>query len=302
MKILIAEDDAVSRLLLQRVLTSWGYEVVAVGDGTAAWEALQGDDAPRLAILDWLMPGTDGVEICVRVKAQHSMDPPYLIMLTALDDKESLVRALDLGADDFLSKPYDPAELRARLEVGKRIIDLNDRLIEAQRVAAERARTDALTGILNRGALFAALDEEIARALREVVPLGAGMLDIDHFKRVNDGWGHAAGDAVLCEIVERVRAVMRPYDTLGRVGGEEFALIAPGVDEAGLREVLERARRAVCARPIRHGGREFHMTVSLGGALWASEDGDALIARADAALYRAKEGGRDAVVLDSDAS
>ena len=301
MRILIAEDDSVSRLLLQRVLTSWGYEVVAVGDGTAAWEALQGEDAPRLAILDWLMPGIDGVEICTRVKAQQSMSPPYLIMLTALDDKKSLATALDLGASDYLSKPYDPGELRARLVVGKRMLDINDRLLEAQRVAAERARTDALTGILNRGALYTTLEEEIARALREASPLGVGMLDIDHFKRVNDDWGHAAGDAVLCEIVDRVLGVMRPYDTLGRVGGEEFVLIAPNVDEGDLREVLQRVRRAVGARPALFDGHEFAMTVSLGGALWAGEDGDALIARADAALYRAKEGGRDAVVLDRDA-
>ena len=300
MKILIAEDDSVSRLLLQRVLTSWGYEVVAVADGTAAWEVLQGDDAPRLGILDWLMPGTDGVEICARVKAQQSMQPPYLLMLTALDDKQSLVTALDLGADDYLSKPYDPAELRARLEVGQRIIDLNDRLLEAERVADERSRTDALTGILNRGALYRALDEEIARAVRERLPLGVGMLDIDHFKRVNDSRGHAAGDAVLCEIVDRIRSVMRPYDTLGRIGGEEFVLIAPGVDEPGLREVLERVRRTVGACPVVYDGHEFLLTVSIGGALWVGEGGDELIACADAALYRAKEGGRDAVVLDRD--
>ena len=302
MKILIAEDDSVSRLLLQRVLTSWGYEVVAVADGTAAWEVLQGDDAPRLGILDWLMPGTDGVEICARVKAQQSMQPPYLLMLTALDDKQSLVTALDLGADDYLSKPYDPAELRARLEVGQRIIDLNDRLLEAERVADERSRTDALTGILNRGALYDALEEEIARAVRERLPLGVGMLDIDHFKRVNDSWGHAAGDAVLREIVDRIRSVMRPYDTLGRIGGEEFVLIAPGVDEPGLREVLERVRRTVGACPVVYDGHEFLLTVSIGGALWVGEDGDELIACADAALYRAKDGGRDAVVLDRDDS
>jgi two-component system, cell cycle response regulator len=296
-RILIAEDDGVSRLLLRRVLTQWGYDVVATQDGTEAWDVLQGDDAPRLAILDWLMPEMDGVEICARVKAQGSLRPPYLILLTALDDKESLVRGLDAGADDFLTKPYDPAELRARLEVGRRIIDLNDRLLEAQRIVADQARTDALTGILNRGALYKTLDEEIARAEREGSSLGLGMLDVDHFKRVNDSCGHAAGDAVLCAIVERAREVMRPYDTLGRVGGEEFVLIAPGVDREGLREVLERVRRAVGARPMTFGGSTFAMTVSIGGVLWSGEDGDALLLQADAALYRAKEGGRDLVVL-----
>lgn len=300
MRILIAEDDGVSRLLLRRVLTSWGYDVVATSDGTEAWEALQSADAPRLAILDWLMPGIDGVEICARVKAQDSMQPPYLILLTALDDKDSLVRGLDAGADDFLSKPYDPAELRARLEVGKRIIGLNDRLLEAQRVVEEQARTDALTGILNRGALYKALEEEIARAGREGSTLGIGVLDIDHFKLVNDRFGHAAGDAVLCEVVERARSVMRPYDTFGRVGGEEFVTLAPGVDGPGLRDVLERVRRVVAAGPVVSAGHTVAVTVSLGGALWAGEDGDALMARADEALYRAKGGGRNAVVLNGD--
>lgn len=297
MKVLIAEDDGVSRLLLRRVLTSWGYDVVATSDGAEAWEALQSDAELRLAILDWLMPRVDGVEICARVKAQQSMRPPYLILLTALDDKESVVRGLDAGADDFLSKPYDPAELRARLEVGKRILDLNDRLLEAQRVVAEQARTDALTGILNRGALYRALEEEIARARRATPSLGVGMLDLDHFKEVNDSCGHAAGDAVLCEVVHRAESVVRPYDTLGRVGGEEFVLLTPGVDAAGLREVLERVRRAVAAKPVTFAEHEFAVTVSLGGALWSGEDGDALLARADAALYAAKEGGRDRVEL-----
>jgi two-component system, cell cycle response regulator len=298
-KILIAEDDASSRLLLLRVLTAWGHEVVATSNGAEAWEALQSDRTLRLAILDWLMPQMDGVEICARVKAQNSMSPPYLILLTALDDKESLAAGLDAGADDFLSKPYDPLELRARLKAGERMLGLNDRLLEAQRIAAAQARTDELTGILNRRALFEALEDEMARASREGSSLGVGMLDVDHFKRVNDDSGHAGGDAVLCEIVERARSVLRPYDTIGRVGGEEFVIVAPGVDEAGLLEVLERVRRAAAEKPVVFSGTAFSMTVSLGGAVWRGEDGDALIARADDALYRAKEGGRDAVVMSS---
>jgi two-component system, cell cycle response regulator len=301
-RILIAEDDSVSRLLLQRVLSSWDYEVVVTSDGAEAWEALQGPDAPRLAILDWLMPHMDGVEICARVKAQNSMRPPYLILLTSLDDKASLVAGLDAGADDYLSKPYDPAELHARLEVGKRMLDLNDRLLEAQRVVAEQARTDALTGILNRGALYESLEEEIARAGRGGALLGVGMIDLDHFKDVNDRSGHAAGDAVLCEVVERARGVLRPYDTIGRVGGEEFVIIAPGVGPDGLLEVLERVRRAIAERPVVHNGTRFAVTASFGGALWSGEDGDALMARADEALYRAKEGGRDIVVMAGDGS
>lgn len=167
-------------------------------------------------------------------------------------------------------------------------------------MAASQARTDELTGILNRRALYESLEDEMARARREGSSLGVGMLDVDHFKRVNDERGHAAGDAVLCEIVERAKSVLRPYDTIGRVGGEEFVIIAPGVGEGGLLEVLERVRRAAAEKPIAFRETAFAMTVSLGGAVWRGEDGDSLIARADDALYRAKEGGRDAVVMAGD--
>jgi two-component system cell cycle response regulator len=300
-KILIAEDDVTSRLLLKRVLESWGYEVTVTKDGVEALQALQGETAPRLAILDWMMPGMDGVEVCHHVRARETLQPTYIILLTALGDKESVVTGLNAGADDFVGKPYDPSELHARLEVGRRLVELNDALLEAQHAAEILARTDTLTGVLNRLALLEELEREVERASREESPFGLGMLDIDHFKLVNDTHGHAAGDAVLREVVRRVLAVMRPYDTFGRFGGEEFLVLVPGSGERELLAVLERIRKAIGSSPIIVDGHQLVVTVSLGGATRGRESADGLIARADEALYTAKEQGRDRVVLAASA-
>jgi len=296
-RILIAEDDVTSRLLLKRVLENWGYEVTVTRDGTEAWQALQAEDAPRLAILDWMMPGMDGVDVCRRVRARATLQPPHIILLTALGDQQSVVTGLNAGADDFVRKPYDPDELRARLEVGRRLVGLNDELLEAQHALEILARTDALTKVLNRRAIVDELEREVDRAAREGSPLGLGMLDIDHFKVVNDTYGHAAGDAVLCEVVRRILGVMRPYDTFGRFGGEEFLVLVPGVGERELQEVLERIRNVIGCTVVVVEGHELLVTVSLGGATRGSESADGLIARADDALYAAKEQGRDRVVL-----
>jgi two-component system cell cycle response regulator len=296
-RILIAEDDATSRMLLTRVLSRWGYDVLVTKDGAEAWEALQAQDAPRLAILDWMMPGMDGVDVCRRVRARESLQPPYIILLTALGDKDSVVTGLEAGADDYVGKPYDPNELRARLEVGRRLIELNAELVEAQRALEILARTDALTGVLNRGAIVKELEKEAERATREGTRFGLGMLDIDHFKRVNDTYGHSAGDAVLRAVVQRVLGVMRPYDTFGRFGGEEFLVLVPGPEEGELRDVLERLRDAIGSAPIVVDGHDLIVTASVGGATRDNETADALIARADDAMYAAKNQGRDRVVM-----
>ena len=294
MRVLIAEDDVTSRLLLKRVLENWGYEVAVTKNGAEALQALQAEDAPRLAILDWMMPGMDGVDVCRRVRARETLQPPYIILLTALEGKKGVVTGLEAGADDYVGKPYDPDELHARLKVGRRMVELNAKLIEAQRAFEILARTDSLTGVLNRGAIVKELEREAERAARDGDPLGLGMLDIDHFKLVNDTYGHAVGDVVLCEVVRRALAVMRPYDTFGRFGGEEFLVLVPGSGDEELGDVLERIRGA---DPIAVGGHAIAVTVSLGGAMRGCESADDLIACADDALYTAKEQGRDRVVL-----
>lgn len=297
MRVLIAEDDTTSRILLTRVLAKWDYQAVVTKDGAEAWEALQADDSPQLVILDWMMPEMDGVEVCRKARESETKRPPYIILLTALGDKGSIVTGLDAGANDFIGKPYDPDELRARVEVGRRFVELNEQLIETQQALEIQARTDPLTGVVNRGALLLDLERELQRAERESKPLGLGMLDIDHFKLVNDTHGHAAGDKVLREVVRRVASVLGPCDLLGRFGGEEFLVVVPGTDALQLEDVLQRIRLAVGQGPIAVEGAELSVTVSVGGATRNGDSADSLIARADDALYAAKQGGRDRVIV-----
>lgn len=201
MRILVADDDPASRLLLERLLAKWGYEVVAVPDGQAAWDILSAPRAPELAVLDWMMPGLDGVEVCRRLRGLDLRNPPYVILLTSREEKEDLVTGLEAGASDYVQKPFDPLELRARLLVGRRFAELNTKLLEAQAELERQALTDSLTQVMNRRAVLVRLEEELSRTRRQGVPLSIAVLDIDHFKAINDTYGHAAGDEVLRAVV-----------------------------------------------------------------------------------------------------
>lgn len=275
----------------------WGYEVVLTPDGEAAWEKLQCEDAPSLLILDWMMPRLDGVELCRRVRARESHNPPYIILLTARGSKEDVVIGLDSGANDYLEKPFNHDELRARLEVGRRLVELNQKLLETQHALELQAHTDALTGVMNRRAILDRLEEEMARAERQGTSLGVGMIDIDFFKLINDTFGHAVGDDVLREVVSRSLVAMRPYDTFGRFGGEEFLVIVPNVTHAQLQTVLERIRQAASMTLMKADSPGFQITVSIGGTTSHGEPLDVLIGLADDALYQAKAEGRNRVVM-----
>jgi len=297
MRVLIAEDDRASRSLLERVLLKWGYEVAVTCDGEEAWRTLQRDDAPSLVVLDWMMPGLDGPEVCRRVRELDAPNPPYLILLTARDSKSDIVAGLEAGANDYLGKPFDKDELRARLEVGRRFTELNSKLLATQAILAEQALADALTGIMNRRAILERLSEEMARAQRDATRLGIGMIDIDHFKHVNDVYGHVAGDRVLREVAGRASSATRPYDGFGRFGGEEFLTIVPACPGVEVVSVLERIRTAVGDSPVEVEGHQVRVTVSIGGAMSGVGSVDELIRSADDALYQAKAAGRDRVVL-----
>jgi two-component system cell cycle response regulator len=301
MRALVAEDDLTSRLVLQKTMAKWGYEVLSVPDGNAAWEELQKPDAPALLVLDWEMPGMDGIDVCRKVRAGESGHSRYIILLTARSATEDLVAGLDAGANDYVGKPFEPAELRARVDVGRRFVELHDQLLASQRALEHQARTDSLTQIMNRGAIMARLNEELARTKREGSTLALGILDIDHFKYVNDTYGHAAGDQVLREVVRRLTVAFRPYDGLGRIGGEEFLVLIPGAVLEDARAVLERARRVVCATPVDHADRQMEVTISLGGTTTrGDEPEDQVLVRADDALYRAKELGRNRVEMTAE--
>jgi len=296
MRILIAEDDPTSRLVLERTLRRWGHEVIATSGGDDAWAALGGADAPRLAILDWMMPDLDGVEVCRRVRALDRESLTYVILLTALGRKEDVVAGLEAGADDYVTKPFDQDELRARIRVGERLIEFHDQVVSLKEALRVQALHDALTGILNRRAIIERLEAELARSRREGKTLSVAMIDLDHFKNVNDTYGHTTGDEVLRESAHRIRRVLRTYDAVGRYGGEEFLVVVADADSRTTASICERIRSAIAARKMAPGQGGIQTTASLGvvtvGPGMSMEDA---INAADAALYEAKAAGRDRV-------
>lgn len=295
---MIAEDDRVSRAILKLNLEKWGYEVVVCTDGLQAWNELQKPDAPRMAILDWMMPGMDGIQVCQAVRELHQQAYVYILLLTAKNLKQDLLAGLNAGADDYLTKPMDPQELELRLRAGRRILDLQSELIAAREGLHIQATQDSLTGVWNRRAVLETLQSELVRSVRQHVPLGVILGDLDHFKSVNDTHGHAVGDTVLREAASRMVAALRPYDRLGRYGGEEFLIVAPGCSLGDVAGVAERLRQALLAEPIQTG----HGTIGISGtfgvtssACFSHSDAEALIQAADEALYQAKASGRNCV-------
>jgi two-component system, cell cycle response regulator len=296
MKILIADDDPISRRILQAALERLGHEVVAVDGGAAALTALGTPDAPRLAILDWMMPGVDGLTVCRTIR-QNPGPYTYVILLTARDLPDDLLEGLDAGADDFLTKPFNRGLLRARLQSGERVVALQENLLRTQEALTHVATHDRLTGLWNRGRLADEFARQLSRSRREKAPLSILMVDLDHFKRINDSHGHAAGDVVLQEVGSRMKGVLRVSDAIGRHGGEEFLILLPRSDSTGACEVAERVRAAVAGGPIRCGEVDVCVTATVGVASTADFgfDGAVLTQAADEALYRGKAAGRNRV-------
>jgi diguanylate cyclase (GGDEF)-like protein len=296
MKVLVADDDLTTRSMLQAVLMKWGYEVDSVSNGDDALQALRQENAPKLAVLDWMMPGLNGVDICNQVRAEEDLFSTYIILLTARGKKEDVVEGLQSGANDYVLKPFDIEELRARLRVGERMMDLQDKLAQAIEQQKRLALTDPLTGIANRRAILDHLEMEMARARRKNTPLWISMLDIDHFKRINDQFGHSAGDLVLKACVQRIALLIRRYDSFGRYGGEEFLLVFPKEEGDTDVQAMERIREAIASEEIEAEKNRIRITVSLGAVQWNGSDSvDEFIRKADDALYRAKGNGRNRV-------
>jgi diguanylate cyclase (GGDEF)-like protein len=298
MKVLAAEDNPVFQTMLRNLLTKWGYEAVIVSDGDQAWRHLEGPDPPPLAILDWMMPGADGVELCRRVRASVREPYIYIILLTARTQSEDLVEGIEAGADDYLTKPFNAHELHARLRAGQRILDLQKELLAARETLRQQAMQDALTGLWNHGAIFELLDKELARTAREHTSVAVLMVDLDHFKSVNDAHGHLAGDVVLKEAVQRMKNLVRRSDFIGRYGGEEFLVVLPNCDSVDATAQAERLRQALAASPVDLPGGSLTITASIGVACASGSQiprVDTLVREADEAMYLAKKNGRNRV-------
>lgn len=296
-KVLIAEDNAVSGKILQKKIKDWGYEVVLAKDGKEAWSALQSEGI-KLAVVDWMMPEISGIQLCKKIRENNhqgeDQDYTYIILLTAKDEQEDLIKGFSAGADDYITKPFNHLELKARLKTGKRIIDLQKQL-------QEQASHDGLTGLWNRKGMFHILAKEINRSQRDDLPLAAIMIDIDKFKAINDTHGHPIGDLVLQKVAKTLKRNVRNYDEVCRYGGDELLLILPNCSMAKTKKIAERLRKSVTEQKIKDDSNSLHITVSLGGASTDSLSEDvsakALIMAADKALLEAKNLGRNCVVI-----
>jgi two-component system cell cycle response regulator len=298
LKILIADDEALSRRLLEKTLHRAGYEVIAVENGKQALDQLCKLDGPRLALLDWVMPELDGPEVCRAVRTRSEQTYVYMVLLTSKGSKEETVLGLESGADDYLTKPFNAEELRARLRVGERILLLEDRLVEARENMRFRATHDPLTSLLNRGAVLDLLARELQRSHREQKSTAILLCDVDHFKKVNDTLGHVVGDEVLIEIANRLLGSVRSYDFVGRYGGEEFLVVLNSCDPAFAPGRAEAIRKSIANRVIPTAKGPLTLTMSFGVLLsgeWGLRSVEELLHEVDMALYEAKAAGRDCI-------
>jgi two-component system cell cycle response regulator len=291
-KVLLVDDDPVTRSMLAKLLSVRGYEILEAESGGSALRVLTQPEAPRMAVVDWNMGTINGPELCriLRGRAPYV----YVVLTTAREGRRPLVEAMNSGADGYIQKPVDGDEIEAWLVAGQRIVDLQDRLLKAQAELERRATHDALTGVRNRASLLEILGRELKRSVRTKAPSGIVIFDVDHFKKINDTYGHPVGDEVLVEVAARCSHAVRDYDVFGRYGGEEFLLVVPGGSLPDTAVVGGRLLDAIARRPFKTSAGEIAVTASAGAASTGQGylDVDALVAAADTALYDAKRSGR----------
>jgi two-component system cell cycle response regulator len=299
-KILIADDDPVSLRLMERTLQNCGYEVITAKDGLRAAQILSNAGGPRLALIDWMMPELDGPGVCREVRSRYDDEYVYILLLTSKQSSEDVVSGLEAGADDYLTKPCHPAELKARLHTGRRVLQLEDKLVEAREEMRFKATHDALTSLWDRGGILALLRSELSRSSREGTPVSLLLCDIDHFKQINDVHGHPVGDEVLQQVSTRLQDMMQPHDNVGRYGGEEFLIVLGGCSQTNLRQRVEQMQEGMRSVPFATQEGPISVSLSIGAITienWEkSTPIEPYLKETDAALYRAKAAGRDRVI------
>lgn len=299
MKILIADDDRVSLMMMRRMLVQSGYDVSTVCNGVDAVDSVIQENGPRLLLLDWMMPNLNGLEVCRAIRAHSHGRYVYIVLLTAKDSKADLITGLEAGADDFLTKPCHPEELQARLRAGHRILRLEDVLVEAREEMRFRATHDALTRLLNRGAIVQSLSDHL-RDAKTLNPFAVVLCDIDHFKQINDTYGHPIGDEVLQAVATRLGGLRLRSDELGRFGGEEFMLLLHNVTPEGLDALGTNICDSICSTPIETTAGNLSVSVSAGILAMTGPgeclDVDEILTRTDQLLYQAKKEGRNRAV------
>lgn len=298
---MVVDDDRLTCLTLRRSLANEDREVVTAPDGEEAWKIIR-ERHPRLIITDWEMPRLDGPGLVARIRDSDLPSYTYVILLTARSESDGIVDGLDCGADDYLTKPFNPQELRARVGIGERILRLEDHLLDTQAALRELATTDMLTGLLNRRAITERALAELERCERAGSSLSVALVDVDHFKRVNDTHGHMIGDRVLRAVADALTSNVRPYDHVGRWGGEEFLLVLPEVDGDAGTALADRVRARLAATDMGLGPGSVTVSMGVAGTAPGQHlDLDALLSRADQALYAAKDAGRNRVHLFDEA-
>jgi diguanylate cyclase (GGDEF)-like protein len=297
MKILIADDKKSTRFMLKKYITDWGHTAVEASDGDKAWEVLNQEDGPRIAILDWIMPEINGVQICARLNDRKNLPFIYTILMTSKNSEQDLIFALENGAHNFQTKPISPGELHSYINVGIRLVQADDKLKEYAEKMEHLARIDHLTNVNNRRYFFEESNNAIKLCSRHNRDLSVLMLDIDHFKHVNDQYGHAAGDQVLKNVAKTCKINLRSTDIIGRIGGEEFAITLPETNLDDAQIIAEKMRKFIEEMVSKVDENCICVTASFGATVMNSKDNqiDDLLHRSDEALYEAKENGRNRV-------
>ncbi|HXN16962.1 MAG TPA: diguanylate cyclase [Candidatus Binatus sp.] len=300
LKVLVADDSVVYRKLVEQAFTDANYSLLVARSGQEAIDLL-GLHIPAIVITDWMMPDLTGIELCQHIRARSQTPYTYVIILTSVSEKENVVKGLAAGADDYLTKPFHPEELLARVEVGRRLVELHRQVEAKNRLLEELALTDSLTGLPNRRAIDEWAPRQLSGASRHGFPFWVVMADLDNFKSVNDSSGHDAGDKVLKRFADILKTNSRRSNICGRIGGEEFLFILTHADKENVVSVVERVRKQFEEQDFFFGNRVVKVTASFGISGFQGEQGvlppdfSSLLSQADLALYTAKHRGRNRV-------